>query len=91
MKEWPNAAIVVVFVAVLIVITGCARQPVQAEDTSSPRGGIEEHSGAGVRVYQDPDTGCEYLITSRGGITPRMEDKAGRSGISNPQKGCSYN
>lgn len=25
-----------------------------------------------VSIYQDTDTGCEYLVSYRGGITPRI-------------------
>lgn len=92
-KHWPEYALVLVFFAVLVLLTGCARQPQQIEvvetDTSGPRKGIEGTIDWGVWAYIDPDTGCEYLYTVKGGITPRMEDKGG-GGLLNPQKGCSY-
>lgn len=89
MTRWPNAAIIAIFLAVMVAVTGCAQRPPPVRDTSTPPGGITEHLEGGVWVYQDPDTGCEYLVT-RSGITPRMEDKGGASGLPNPQKGCAY-
>lgn len=81
-KHWPEYAVVLVFFAVLVLLTGCARQPQQIEavetDTSGPRGGITEDLSGRVWVYTDPETGCEYLTRTGGGITPRMEDKGGR-------------
>lgn len=98
MKDWPNAALVVIFLAVLLVISGCQRVPQQvevvdsrqSEDTSGPRGGTLHDLGDGVWVWTDPDTGCEYLVLYTHGITPRMEDKGGNTGYPNPQMGCKH-
>lgn len=93
MTKWPNAAIIAIFLASMIAVTGCARQPQQVQvvdDTSEPRGGITEYLEGAVWVYQDPDIGCEYLVTSKGGITPRMKDTGGRNSFPNPQMGCQF-
>lgn len=90
MTKWPNAAIIAIFLATMIAVTGCAQRPAPVRDTSEPRGGITEYLEGAVWVYQDPDTGCEYLVTSKGGITPRMKDTGGRNSFPNPQMGCQF-
>ena len=41
----------------------------------------------GVMTYTDPETKCEYLITSSGGITPRMAKTYAPEDY-DKQKGC---
>lgn len=93
MTEWPNVAIIAVFIATMVVIAGCDSRPQQEEiddDTPTSQEVVADSRGFPIRVYQDPETGCEYLLTKEGGITPRMVDKGGADAFSNPQKGCTY-
>lgn len=40
-----------------------------------PSDPVREHSG--LRIHVDPGTGCQYLQSTRGGLTPRL-DRDGR-------------
>jgi len=46
----------------LVLLAGCAK------DDSDPPDGI-----SGMVVYHDHLTGCEYLASGHGGITPRLD------------------
>lgn len=105
MTRWPNCAIIAIFLAAAVAVSGCARRsdppvppPGAADtpgDTSPPARGPtltpEGEGDGGIWVWRDPDTGCEYVVLYSNSITPRMEDKGGKSGLPNPQKGCKYN
>ena len=51
------------FVIVMSILIGLA--VVSVSLGQSPR----------VQAHQDTDTGCEYLVTAEGGITPRLNSK----------------
>lgn len=75
-------AVHMICVSSMMLLAGCdgwgpsiRSQPINAETIEGKvrgrRGGGEE-----VRVWRDPDTGCQYLIwerRQRGGMTPRLQ------------------
>ncbi len=62
----------VLFAVFCVVAIGCI---VYALITSNI--GTRSLRGSGLLLYTDPVTGCQYLNTGRGNLTPRM-DKEGK-------------
>lgn len=93
MKNWPNLALFAVFLAVLLVVAGCARQgdpPAQGDTSPASRGTVRtapEVLDGGVSVWVDPETGCEYLFLYNKAATPRMEYNS-FSATPQRHKGC---
>ncbi len=56
-----------VLVTALLLVACAAPSPTSEQQTIYPTSNL-----GGVMTYTDPETKCEYLITSSGGITPRM-------------------
>ncbi len=65
-KEWSPAALAAAVVVIVVVSFLSMHQP--PRDNSDPIGGRSNMS-----VLTDALTGCQYLATQRGGITPRMD------------------
>lgn len=53
-----------------VTVTGMARCTTATDSTDA---GPSQRSGMNLRI--DYGTGCQYLETSRGGITPRLDDR----------------
>ena len=64
-KEWSPAALAAAVVVIAVVSFLSMHQT--PRDNSDPIGGRSNMS-----VLTDALTGCQYLATQRGGITPRM-------------------
>jgi hypothetical protein len=67
--------------AVAMLLTGCDKLTTSFKSepitTSTVEGRLRSNRTGGeqVRVWRDPDTGCQYLLwerRQRGGITPRL-------------------
>lgn len=58
-----------------LALSGCA--PAYADTTPGPShdslGVTWTHDGEAIRwyVFEDPDTGIQYLVNDRGGVVPR--------------------
>lgn len=89
--------IVVPCMVALMTLGACEQKPSQLElgmDSDGPvvltAGPAQKNlsSDYGVDVFTDPDTGCEYLTKSTGGITARMEGN--KTLIAEYHRGCRH-
>ena len=64
-RDWAPSTLAAVLVSIVIVAAMSMGRP--PRDNSDPIGGRSNMS-----VLTDALTGCQYLATQRGGITPRM-------------------
>lgn len=75
--------VLVVLAIILMHMLGCDKEetPVEVEEpakitqpTMSPLGPVYTEDGNTIRMYvfTDPDTDIQYLVSDRGGVTPRI-------------------
>ena len=79
---------VIIVMLSALAITACTRVEDQKQKPSVP---VESKTPdmSGVRVWKDPETGCEYLLLFNSSITPRYAH-GGSSYEQQHVKGCSY-
>ena len=66
LSDWAPSVLATVVVVIGVVVLLNMHQP--RRDNSDPIGGRSN-----MQVLTDALTGCQYLATQRGGITPRMD------------------
>ena len=67
-----NVKLLAIFLSVLLVgVTGCSE---------ASGGSAQLNKSRYVQQFTDQETGCKYLTTKDGGITPRLNAKGGHLG-----------
>ena len=97
-KDYPTIGYVVLISAVLIVTLLCAiwagyseMIPTATEADQRPTHDsmtyARTYDGELIRVYvvTDPDTGAQYIVSDRGGITPRLDGFGRVMGTRDPE------
>ena len=65
----------------IVLLAGCERAPTPSKPVTDPPLPVRERPSAtktltdsgSVDYWHDSETGCEYIMLHRGGITPRMK------------------
>lgn len=70
LKMFAEWLIVILIIAVIIQYL-IAASPIGRDDTDEGRGWFARRSN--MTVYTDHKTGCQYLATPSGGLTPRLD------------------
>lgn len=70
--RWAVLAGLLAMVVLGFVLLGCAREAGAVPDSMRPRFEEEGGGAAKVTVVTDHDTGVQYLVTDKGGITPLL-------------------
>ena len=66
MLKYKNQLLAVLLSALLVSLSGCS-------DVKATNRGMDKSRY--VQSFTDPETGCKYLTTLDGGITPRMHNQ----------------
>lgn len=72
-------ALAIALAGAVLALAGCAQSPAEAAQARAQAQvqraqAVRSFADAGVAVWTDPDTGCQYLVRGGTGIAPRWSN-----------------